>query len=63
MQNIFWNFLADSKSKAFEPSNDALFVIFGHQTGGLEEGGVAQLTPPQRILVFKYLSRDRVKIC
>ena len=45
------NFFADSKSRAQELSNDALFVIFGHQTWDLEGGGV-KLTPPQRILVF-----------
>ena len=53
------NFFADSKSRAQELSNDVSLVIFGHQTWDLE-GGV-KLTPPQRILVFKYLSRDRVK--
>ena len=42
-------FLADSKSRAQELSNDVSFVIFGHQTWDLE-----------RILVFKYPSRDRV---
>ena len=52
----FWKF-ADSKSRAQELSNDVSFVIFGHKTWDLEG-----LTPPQRILVFKYPSRDRVKI-
>ena len=56
----FANLFADSKSRAQELSNDVSFVIFGHQTWDLE-GGV-KLTPPQRILVFKYPSRDRVKI-
>ena len=55
----FANFFADSKSRAQELSNDVSFVIFGHQTWDLE-GGV-KLTPPQRILVFKYPSGDRVK--
>ena len=41
----FLNFFADDKSRAQELSNDVSFVIFGHQ----------------RILVFKYPSRDRVK--
>ncbi len=53
------NFFADSKSRAQELSHDVSFVIFGHQTWDLE-GGV-KLTPPQRILVFKYPSGDRVK--
>ena len=51
----FANFFADSRSRAQKLSNDVSFVIFGHQIWDLE------LTPPQRILVFKYLSRDRVK--
>ena len=55
----FANFFADSKSRVQELSNDVSFVIFRHQTWDLE-GGV-KLTPPQRILVFKYPSRDRVK--
>ena len=55
----FAKFIADSKSKAQELSNDVSFVIIGHQTWDLE-GGV-KLTPPQHILVFKYPSRDRVK--
>ena len=42
-------------------SNDVSFVIFGHQTWDLEGGG-GQLDPPQHILVFKYPSRDRVKL-
>jgi len=33
------NFFADSKSRAQELSNDVSFVIFGHQTLDLEEGG------------------------
>ena len=49
-------FFADSKSTVRELSNDVSFVIFRHQTWDLEGGG-----PPQRILVFKYPSRDRVK--
>ena len=52
-------FFADSKSRAQELSNDVSFVIFGHKTWDLEGGG--QIDPPQRILVFKYPSRDRVK--
>ena len=39
--------------------HDVSFVIFGHQTRDLEGRGV-KLTP-QRILVLKYPSRDRVK--
>ena len=54
----FANFFADSKSRAQELSNDVSFVIFGHQTCDLEEGG--QIDPPPHILVFKYPSRDRV---
>ena len=46
----FANFFADSKSRAQKLSNDVSFVIFGHTTWDLE-----------RILVFKYPSRDRVK--
>jgi len=53
-------FFADSKSRAQELSNNVSLVIFGHQTWDLEGGGV-KLTPPKRILVFKYPSRDRVK--
>ena len=59
--SIFANlqiFLADSKSRAQELSNDVSFVIFGHKTWDLEGGG--QIDPPQHILVFKYPSRDRV---
>ena len=56
----FANVFADSKSRAQELSNDVSFVIFGHKTWDLE-GGV-KLTPPQRILVFKYPSGDRVNI-
>ena len=52
---------ADSKSKAQELFNDVSFVIFGHQTWDLEGGGGQIDPPPQRILVFKYPSRDRVK--
>ena len=54
--SIFANlqFSADSKSRAQELSNDVSFIIFGHQTWDLEGGG------GQRILVFKYHSRDRV---
>ena len=55
----FSNVFADSKSRAQELSNDVLFVIFGHQTWDLEGGG--QIDPPQRLLVFKYPSGDRVK--
>ena len=50
--SIFANlqcFLADSKSRAQELSNDVSFVIFGHKTWDLEGGGV------------KYPRRDRVK--
>ena len=47
----FANFFADSKNRAQELSNDVSSVIFGHQTWDLE-----------RILVFKYPSRDRVKL-
>ena len=61
----FWKFVnlfADSKSRAQELSNDESIVIFGHQTWDLEGGG-GQIDPtPQRILVFKYPSRDRVKV-
>ena len=35
----FANFLADSKSRAQELSNDVSFVIFGHQTWDLGGGG------------------------
>ena len=56
----FANFFAGSKSRAQELSNDVSFVIFEHQTWDLEGGGV-KLSPPQHILVFKYLGRDRVK--
>ena len=37
------------------------FVIFGHKTWDLEGGG-ANWLPPPHILVFKYPSRDRVKV-
>ena len=37
-------FFADSKSRAQELSNDVSFVIFGHKTWDLEEGG--QIEPP-----------------
>ena len=37
-------FFADSKSSAQELCNDVSFVIFGHQTWGLERGG--QIAPP-----------------
>ena len=37
----FANFLADSKSRAQELSNDVSFVIFGHKTWDLEGGGVS----------------------
>ena len=47
----FANFFADSKSRAQELSNDVSFVIFGHQTWNL-------VYP----VVFKYPSRDRVKV-
>ena len=40
----FANFLADSKRRAQELSNDVSFVLFGHQTWDLEGG---------QILVFK----------
>ena len=43
------NFLADSKSRAQELSNDVSFVIFGHKTWDLEGGG-----SPKHILLFKY---------
>ena len=51
----FANFFADSKSRAQELSNDASIVIFGLQTWDFDP-------PPQRILVFKYPSRDRVNV-
>ena len=38
-------FFADSKSRAHELSNDVSFVIFGHQTWDLEEGGGVSSTP------------------
>ena len=41
----FANFFADSKSRAYELSNDVSFVIFGHQTWDLEGGG-GQIDPP-----------------
>ena len=41
----FAKFIADSKSKAQELSNDVSFVIIGHQTWDLEGGGV-KLTGP-----------------
>ena len=41
----FANFLADSKSKAQELSNDVSFVIFGHKTWDLEVGE-CQIDPP-----------------
>ena len=44
-QTGFCNFLADSKSRALELSNDVSFVIFGHQACNLEWGG-GQLDPP-----------------
>ena len=40
----FANFVAGSKSRAQELSNDVSFVIFGHQTWDLE--GRVKLTPP-----------------
>ena len=45
-KSIFANlqFFADSISRAQELSNDVSFVIFGHQTWGLEGGG--QINPP-----------------
>ena len=57
LQNFFF---ANSKSRAQELSNDVSFVIFGHQTWDSEGGQIDP--PPQQILVFKYPSRDRVKI-
>ena len=59
------NFFVDSKSRAQELSNDVSFVIFELQTWDLEGGGgKLTLSPPQRILVFKYPGRERVKkIC
>ena len=57
----FANFFANSKSRAQELSNDVSFVIFIHQTWDLEGGQIDPPPPPQRILVFKYHSRDRVK--
>jgi len=39
-------FLAYSKSKAQELSNDVSFFIFGHQPWDLERGGGVNLTPP-----------------
>ena len=38
---------------------DLSFVIFGHQTWNLEVG--VKLPPPQRILVFKYPNRVKIK--
>ena len=43
-------FLADSKSRAQELSNDVSFVIFGHQTWDLEVGG--QIDPPPSVYWF-----------
>ena len=40
----FANFIADSKSRAQELSNDVSFVIYGHQTWDLEGGQID--TPP-----------------
>ena len=37
----FANFLADSKSKASELSNNVSLVIFGHQISVLEGGGAS----------------------
>ena len=37
-------FLADSKSRVQELSNDVSFVMFGHKTWDLEGGG--QIDPP-----------------
>ena len=39
-----FQFLADSKIRAQELSNDVSFVIFGHKTWDLEGGG--QIDPP-----------------
>ena len=47
----FENFFADSKSRTQELSNDVSFVIFGHQTWGLEGGGL-KLTPPPSVSRF-----------
>ena len=46
MQTFFYNFckFSDAKNRALELSNDASFVIFGHQTWDLEGGG-GQSTP------------------
>ena len=41
----FANFFVDSKSRPQELSNDALFVIFGHQTWDLERILVFSSTP------------------
>ena len=38
-----FNFIADSKRRAQELSNDVSFVIFGHQTWDLEGGGTLLL--------------------
>ena len=57
-------FFADSKSRAYELSNDVSVVIFGHQTWDLEGGGVKLIPHPQRILVFKqgYRVNQRSKL-
>ena len=44
------NFLADSKIRAQEISNNVSFVIFGHQTWDLEGG--RQIDPPPSISLF-----------
>ena len=55
-----YNFLQTLKVEHWRLPFDVKFVIFGHQTWDLKEGG--QIDPrPQHILVFKYPSRDRVK--
>jgi len=53
---------ADSLSWAEKHSNDILFVIFGHSIWDLGGGVGLKLTTLQWILVFKYPSRDRVKL-
>ena len=55
----FANFFADSKSKVQE-----LSIICHIWTSNMrfKGGGGGQIDPPQLILVFKYPSRDRVKL-
>ena len=55
----FENLFADSKSRAQALSNDVSFVIFGHQTLGLE--GEVKLSPPPAYPGFQVPQQDRVK--